>query len=179
MAKPLLFINVNLVDELAGVSERAELMYYRSLQWAAEHGTEIHRNVLWRLMQSPWRSRYARELVAQGFWVVVDADTYAVAVDDRRWYVKDARTAIPTHTRHAIARRYGCEPGQTVDVACAYCGAAGTITWTERVSSTHEFDHVHPVARGGTNDPSNIVLACPSCNRRKHARPVEEFLRNL
>jgi hypothetical protein len=28
-------------------------------------------------------------------------------------------------------------------------------------------DHVVPLARGGSNDPDNLALACPHCNRRK------------
>jgi thymidine kinase len=36
---------------------------------------------------------------------------------------------------------------------CAYCGASATT-----------YDHVVPKMHGGTNDPSNLVPACASCN---------------
>ncbi len=41
---------------------------------------------------------------------------------------------------------------------CHYCGREG-----------HEVDHLIPIARGGTDDPANLVAACRSCNARKGA----------
>jgi 5-methylcytosine-specific restriction endonuclease McrA len=40
---------------------------------------------------------------------------------------------------------------------CVYCGSKENI----------EFDHVIPVAKGGSNSVSNIQLLCRSCNRHK------------
>lgn len=34
----------------------------------------------------------------------------------------------------------------------------------------YHVDHVHPLSLGGTNDPSNLQLLCPTCNRRKGAK---------
>lgn len=40
-------------------------------------------------------------------------------------------------------------------------------------------DHVHPVARGGTHHPGNVVTACGPCNRLKgDMLPHEFFARN-
>ena len=39
-----------------------------------------------------------------------------------------------------------------------YPGIGETVT---------EVDHVIPVAKGGTDDPSNLVPACGPCNRAK------------
>lgn len=36
-------------------------------------------------------------------------------------------------------------------------------------------DHVTPLSRGGTNNISNIVLACPSCNLKKHNKLLHEW----
>lgn len=46
---------------------------------------------------------------------------------------------------------------------CAYCGERGDTK-----------DHVVPKSRGGSDDPSNLVWACRSCNSRKGARTPEE-----
>lgn len=47
---------------------------------------------------------------------------------------------------------------------CFYCGCR-----VGREAETRwEADHFIPVSRGGTNDPSNIVIACMPCNRSKH-----------
>jgi 5-methylcytosine-specific restriction endonuclease McrA len=48
----------------------------------------------------------------------------------------------------------------------------------KRLTEYH-VDHVQPVARGGRNDPSNLQLLCPGCNRRKHAKDPFAFAREL
>jgi 5-methylcytosine-specific restriction endonuclease McrA len=52
---------------------------------------------------------------------------------------------------------------------CAYCGAENVPL---------EIEHITPKARGGTNAVSNLTLACHSCNQRKGALPVEDFLKH-
>ena len=47
---------------------------------------------------------------------------------------------------------------------CAYCGEQATTV-----------DHVRPKSRGGTDDPANLVSACPRCNYSKQGRTVEEW----
>ncbi len=42
---------------------------------------------------------------------------------------------------------------------CRYCGKS---------SKTFEFDHVYPYSKGGETSLANTVLACKSCNRKKH-----------
>lgn len=51
---------------------------------------------------------------------------------------------------------------------CTYCGYHGT-------SRTLEVDHRTPLARRGTNDPSNLVTACWRCNREKGTMTEYEF----
>lgn len=53
------------------------------------------------------------------------------------------------------------------DYTCAYCGERG---------GRLECDHVIPVSRGGSNELTNLVTACFSCNRSKHNRTPEEWL---
>ena len=40
----------------------------------------------------------------------------------------------------------------------------------------YHVDHVIPLARGGSNDIHNIVLACPTCNMHKHDKLLHEWL---
>lgn len=44
------------------------------------------------------------------------------------------------------------------DYTCVYCGERGARL---------ECDHVHPVAKGGGHDLSNLATACFRCNRSK------------
>lgn len=50
--------------------------------------------------------------------------------------------------------------------ACVYCGAIGVAL---------QCDHIHPVALGGSDDPSNLATACGSCNASKGARTLDEW----
>ncbi|MEK6272976.1 MAG: HNH endonuclease signature motif containing protein [Actinomycetota bacterium] len=63
-----------------------------------------------------------------------------------------ARQAIPEQVRHEVWRR---DQGHCVD-----CGSR------ERL----EYDHIIPVAQGGSNTARNIELRCERCNRSKGAR---------
>jgi len=50
---------------------------------------------------------------------------------------------------------------------CAYCDAKDIPL---------QIEHIHPKAQGGSNRISNLTLACPSCNAKKAALPIEVFL---
>ncbi len=50
---------------------------------------------------------------------------------------------------------------------CSYCGAS--------LNEQGEIDHKTPLSRGGSNWPSNLTLACLTCNRDKHSKTEEEF----
>lgn len=92
---------------------------------------------------------------------------------ERRRY---ATNADYRHRRrqHVHSRKRGVEPMPTAGVEaltewfggrCAYCQAPAT-TW----------DHIVPVADGGRTQPGNILPACVSCNSRKGARDVYDFI---
>lgn len=53
---------------------------------------------------------------------------------------------------------------------CVYCG-------TPLDYEIATLDHVHPLAKGGTDVAGNIVAACPGCNRGKgDMLPFEFFM---
>jgi len=51
--------------------------------------------------------------------------------------------------------------------SCAYCDAKDVPL---------QIEHIQPKAKGGSNRISNLTLACPSCNAKKAALPIEVFL---
>jgi 5-methylcytosine-specific restriction endonuclease McrA len=43
----------------------------------------------------------------------------------------------------------------------------------------YHVDHLIPLAKGGHNDPSNIVISCPHCNLSKHDKLPSEWIGRL
>lgn len=59
---------------------------------------------------------------------------------------------------------------------CYYCHTKFEKGHTKRGREyVYHIEHVIPLSRGGTNDPSNIVLACRSCNLSKYKRLPHEW----
>ncbi len=88
---------------------------------------------------------------------------------------------VMTHTTNARARK----PGQGSKwlrrstrlalyardgFCCVYCRASA------KRGAVLTIDHVLPCELGGTNDHSNLVTACLSCNSAKRALPLRAFL---
>jgi len=54
---------------------------------------------------------------------------------------------------------------------CAYC--------RRPLKGGGEVDHIEALSKGGTNWPSNLQLACKSCNCSKRTRDAADFARSL
>lgn len=72
------------------------------------------------------------------------------------------RGAEGKFTKDDIARIFSEQDG-----ACYWCGCS--------LADGYHVDHFIPVAKGGTNWPDNLVLACPVCNTSRGAKSAEEF----
>jgi hypothetical protein len=100
---------------------------------------------------SVWESERALEL--EQWRLLADACIekedieFAQALGNKQ--IQSKREPIPSAVRRAVWQR---DNGR-----CAQCGSR------ERL----EFDHIVPIARGGSNTERNIELLCESCNRQK------------
>lgn len=78
----------------------------------------------------------------------------------------------PGLTRGNLREQYGDN--------CFYCGVEMTFDRTPKgepkPANKATIEHIHPVSKGGTHTWDNVVLACLSCNCRKHNFSVEEWL---
>jgi 5-methylcytosine-specific restriction endonuclease McrA len=54
-----------------------------------------------------------------------------------------------------------------VNGCCAYCGCF--------VGTAYHVDHVIPLIKGGSNDISNLAIACPRCNLSKGSKLLSEW----
>lgn len=78
-------------------------------------------------------------------------DYYLMRTQRRMRKVRDGLSEFELAQTRAHRKRIKNDP-------CAYCGGPG-----------EHYDHVFPVAKGGTDHWTNIVRACGLCNRRKGA----------
>jgi len=78
-------------------------------------------------------------------------------------FQKGGRAVRKEHTRSEWEARL-----LQYNYACAYCCATGVSL---------QKDHVVPVSRGGDDKISNIVPACAGCNRSKHDKTIDEWLK--
>lgn len=81
---------------------------------------------------------------------------------DRDWISfekPERRGNIAARIIEAVTRREGKK--------CTYCGD---------MNGPFDLDHIFPVARGGTDDPSNLTWACYRCNRSKGAKTLAEWV---
>lgn len=73
-----------------------------------------------------------------------------------------------------IARRRGCEPVNPRDRELAFNHFLGRCAYCGKNADT--IDHAIPVSRQGGSHRGNLLPACASCNSRKRAKTVDEFL---
>ncbi len=67
-----------------------------------------------------------------------------------------------THTAQDVQTQYERQRGK-----CYYCKT--------KVGKKYHVDHIIPLARGGSNGPENIVIACSTCNLSKCDRLPREW----
>lgn len=76
------------------------------------------------------------------------------------------KSAPGSFTAEDLKEQYEVQNGE-----CFYCRV--------KLDGLGQVDHYLPLSKGGTNYPSNIVLACDSCNLSKGNRLPSVFLRRL
>lgn len=94
-----------------------------------------------------------------------------------RQYARDNRAAVTARSRRIKAARRGAEGAfSPSDIEGALKSQASRCYWCGAdVSAGHHIDHLIPIARGGSNFPSNIVISCPTCNVSRGSKMPEEF----
>lgn len=68
-------------------------------------------------------------------------------------------------SRKSLSKSLRFEVFKRDQFTCQYCGA-------HPPSVILHCDHIHPVAKGGTNDIDNLITSCITCNQGKAARSL-------
>lgn len=151
-----------------------EREYHR--QWCRDNAGHI------RSYSSSYYAEHRQERIAASKRYAAEHPEHLKAKRRERWLREKASKAwrcdaYRAHIRNYQARKRGA-PGKHTgeDREAQYRRQHGRCYWCgEKVGAKYHVDHVVPLARGGTNWPSNLVIACPRCNREKGAKMPHEF----
>lgn len=91
-------------------------------------------------------------IVSNGEWRLADVDFIRITKPT-------VRGNISADTKSTVFARDGQR--------CVYCGT---------LEGPFRFDHLFPFSRGGSDDPSNLVIACHPCNAAKRDMTLREWM---
>lgn len=126
----------------------------------------------WEQANKEWRRKYDRERARE--WRKNNPEAARAA--DARWRKNNPEAVREKeHRRRAQRAKTGGEVSPEIlaqlfadqDSVCAYC--------EKPLQANYEVDHMVPLSRAGAHHWSNLAITCRTCNRRKHAKTVEEF----
>jgi 5-methylcytosine-specific restriction endonuclease McrA len=100
--------------------------------------------------------------------------------EEKLAYDRAYRAANPdkmsAYDRNRRAREQSAEGTHTAeDIRAQYDRQKGKCFWCHKKLGKYHVDHVVPIARGGSNGPENLVVACPHCNHTKSAKHPMDF----
>ena len=75
---------------------------------------------------------------------------------------KEYQFQLKAHTKAEAIRMWRTAIKEQWNHNCAYCGEYGDT-----------IDHIHPQARGGTDELTNVLCCCKRCNKEKAHEEVE------
>jgi 5-methylcytosine-specific restriction endonuclease McrA len=99
----------------------------------------------------------------------------------RKAYREANPDKIATLNRNRKALKRNCEGSHSAaDIEAQYARQSGRCFYCgKKVDKNYHVDHVVPLAKGGSNGPDNLVIACPPCNLSKHDKHPMDFCGRL
>lgn len=97
----------------------------------------------------------------------------------KEWRAENQELAR-TITRRYKARRKGASGSFTdADIERLKVAQRGKCCYCRKPLLKYHIDHIVPVSKGGSNDPSNLQLLCPRCNISKGDKMPEVFAQKM
>lgn len=94
----------------------------------------------------------------------------------REWRKKNASKVLMWNRLRLHRQRAAGDPPSRRDIGRLLCAQNARCTYCGSLfEAGFQIEHKTPISRGGTNDLSNIQLACGPCNMRKAAKTHEEY----
>lgn len=138
------------------LAHRDDLLEYNRLYGKVHHDERASYRRTHRAEHTAWYSRYEQKRNT------LPQRKAQHTANSRNRHARK-KNAIGTHTAQQVQEQHKRQNGR-----CYYCRCK--VRWGE-----HHVDHVIPLSRGGSNDISNLVITCPSCNLKKHAKMPHEW----
>lgn len=112
---------------------------------------------------------------ALALWAGVSEKTVSNALSDLRRanYIPQLGPVLPLLTVPCLTVDEREAVWSKSDGICTYCSVQTTREPNQHTSFT--VDHLVPIARGGANDPDNLVPCCAHCNFSKRAQHASDF----
>lgn len=93
-------------------------------------------------------------------------------------YAERNREKLREHTRSRRAKLKNASGSHTAeDIRAQYERQNGLCYWCNKTLDKYHVDHLIPLSRGGSNDPPNLVVACPTCNMSRNNKLPHEWRR--
>lgn len=111
---------------------------------------------------------------AQDKWRAANVEKRRASDKERRQNPEHKkRRAAHQRARSQRQRAAGCEL-RAVDIDSMLDRQRWKCATCEKKLSDYHVDHIVPIARGGTGEPGNLQILCPTCNMKKGAKdPIE------
>ena len=113
-------------------------------------------------------------------WYKANKDRHAGIGKAWREANPEKRTSYKRNRRSRVLDAEGRHTASDVlsilSMQCGLCANCKTKLLKSGANKYH-VDHIMPLARGGSNWPSNLQCLCPTCNMRKHAKDPIDWAR--
>ena len=144
------------------------------------HAKQKYRKNRTRILaaQKIYNERNSERIVARvSAWVKENPER--VRVNKRNWVIRNPDKVRLNGARQAARRRNAPGTFTDADINRLFVSQKGECVYCRCQLDKYDIDHIAPLARGGSNDPSNLQLLCEPCNSRKGARDPVEFAQSI
>lgn len=151
---------------------RDERLKRKRAYHAANRETENARRRRLRQQNQKRRQAYQRQYYQQ------NREYY---MEYRRQWAKHNPDRLRIYNNRRRARLLAAEGSHTAEDIQRIGNSQGWRCWycQEDCRDNYHVEHRVPLSRGGSNDPSNIVISCPTCNLSKRDKLPHEWCDRL
>lgn len=122
-----------------------------------------------------WCAKYYQE--QKEIYYKRGKDWRVAHIEQSRQHDKTWRDNHPEKIREKFNKRRNAPGSHTAkDIKAQYLSQKGLCWWCGKpVKDNYHVDHINPLSRGGSNNPNNLVISCPTCNTSRQDKLPHEW----